>query len=143
MIIDTEILKNYLPAGEFLAVVNQDSFDDNVFEYYFGEEKDKTNFLEIMFVKNNPENAYVIQGEVVFVEVVDSRDYEYGVLDDGRYIRSEKMLSNGAGHILYYTNEVHTKMAEDVSLLNQNQHSLFQSQDNQEDQNTKLLGNIR
>jgi hypothetical protein len=91
-IIDVEVLRNHLPEGEYFVQVNQDSFDEDIFECYL-EEEDKEGWTEILLAGNNPPDPYCVQGQVIFV-----KQGELGV-------------------DIRYTSDTAVKLSEDVSLL--------------------------
>jgi len=65
---DCEVLWNYLPAGDVYALVE---LDEDLLEFFnlVGE------YSQLIISKNNPKNAYVIQGEVVFINHVTQEVY--------------------------------------------------------------------
>lgn len=92
---DAELLKNHLPEGSFVVRVADDSFDDDIFECYAGEDADKKGWTELLVVDGSPAGAYVVQGLVVFVK------------KEGLYGEIETVT----------TNDTAVKTAEDVRLL--------------------------
>lgn len=65
-VIDVEVLRNHLPDGAYVVSVNADSFDEDVFEYVFGDEAEKDGWVEVLTTANNPMDPYVVQGEIHF-----------------------------------------------------------------------------
>lgn len=98
-IIDIEILYNYLPEGDYIVQVDENSFDENIFEHL--KLKNKCNFIEILITSNNPKEPYAIQGDVIFI--------------------NKKTLE------IIYTNNSVVKLCKDVTLLKTNIGDLFEN----------------
>lgn len=86
--IDVEAITSSFPEGLFIAKVNDDSFDEDMFEHLYGTE-DHDNWKQLL-VGNSCAGSYVSDGQVVFV------------------------TPNGD---IEWTQETAVKLAEDVSII--------------------------
>jgi len=101
-IIDAEVVENLLPSGDFIVKVNDDSFDIDVLEHFLGideDEIDQTKWNEFIISENNPENAYVIQGTMHFMniqtnEIVNTNDTIVKVPEDVTLLTRLNISSN-------------------------------------------------
>ena len=63
--IDVEAITSEYPEGCFIARVNEDSFDEDVFEL-FHPEKDKEGWIEVIVGKST-KGSYVSDGQIAFI----------------------------------------------------------------------------
>ena len=89
-IIDVEILYSHLPKGDYLAQVNSDSFDEDLFLFYKPSDK-PSEWVEVLVSTNNPESAYCVQGQVWFIhksgEILKTHDSIVKHCNDVTFLR--------------------------------------------------------
>lgn len=61
--------------GEFLIAIKDGDADQSTVEYFLGDDVCVENYAEALFCKDQPKDAYVIQGQVVLVNKITG-DFE-------------------------------------------------------------------
>ena len=96
-VIDVEILYNYLPDGDYFVQVNDDSFDEDLFDYFNLENKE--DFIEILATYNNPKEPYCIQGTVLFInkntiDIIDTNNTVVKLCQDVTLLTKGNSIEN-------------------------------------------------
>lgn len=90
--IDVEIFESHFPDGEFIALIKDDDFDEDVFEF-FHPGKERTGWKEIFVAEGKP-SYYAAQGDIFFLspdnELHRTGDTAIKQLDDLIFIRVEE-----------------------------------------------------
>ena len=107
-LIDAEILYNYLPDGDYFVQINDDSFDEDIFDYL--KLQNKENFIEILATSNNPKEPYCIQGTVLFInkntlDIIDTNNTVVKLCKDVTLLTKGNSIENiYSSKIKYITN---------------------------------------
>ena len=107
-LIDAEILYNYLPDGDYFVQVNEDSFDEDIFDHL--KLQNKENFIEILATSNNPKEPYCIQGIVLFInkntlDIIDTNNTVVKLCQDVTLLAKGNSIENiYSPKIKYITN---------------------------------------